>query len=72
MKNQFSRMSSSSETIPQKRTSVMIRDQYINSVDTMYKEQLRKKKRRDEEEERKNTKTHEEHANLRFAFNIHA
>eukprot|EP00092_Neocalanus_flemingeri_P027076 GFUD01029362.1.p1 GENE.GFUD01029362.1~~GFUD01029362.1.p1 ORF type:complete len:184 (-),score=55.93 GFUD01029362.1:268-819(-) len=72
VKHEFARKSKKSETIPrQKRTSVMIRDQYISSVDTMYKTQLKLQRAIDEEEERKNMKEKNEHEYLRYAFNVH-
>ena len=71
VKHEFARKSKKSETIAQKRTSVMIRDQYISSVDTMYKEQMRRKKYMEAEEEEKNNKVSYNQGNLKYVFNKH-
>eukprot|EP00091_Calanus_sinicus_P020534 TRINITY_DN5655_c0_g1_i1.p1 TRINITY_DN5655_c0_g1~~TRINITY_DN5655_c0_g1_i1.p1 ORF type:complete len:176 (-),score=67.15 TRINITY_DN5655_c0_g1_i1:93-620(-) len=71
VKYEFARKSKKSETIAQKRTSVMIRDQYIASVDTMYKEQMRRKKYMEKEEEEKNNKVCYNQGNLKYVFSKH-
>merc|ERR1712098_343494 len=44
IKHAFARRSKNSDTLGDKRNSVIIRDQYITQVDTMHKEQLRRVK----------------------------
>merc|ERR1712071_410418 len=71
-KHEFARMSRKSETIPRKQTSVMIRDQYISSVSTMYQDQLKMEMTREEEEKRKNFEANNSHGYVRYAFSVNA
>ena len=50
----------------------MIRDQYISSVDSMHKEQIRRVRYMEEEEERKNKLADQNHDNLKYVFYKHA
>merc|ERR1712106_65909 len=72
VKHEFARKSKKSDTITDKRSSVMIRDQYISSVDSMHKEQIRRVKYMEEEEERKNKLADQNHDNLKYVFYKHA
>merc|ERR1711970_466351 len=71
IKHAFARGCKSSETIKDKRNSVIIRDQYINCVDTMHREQLRRIKYIQEEEERKSRMANLDHENLKHLFYQH-
>ena len=48
-----------------------MRDEYITSVDTMYKEQLRRVKYVEEEEEMKTRMASLDHTNLKHVFYKH-
>merc|ERR1719167_177808 len=71
IKHEFARQSKNSDTIDQKRTSVIIRDKYIASVGDMFQEQIRKDRYLAREEERKGCRKYNEE-NLKYVFSKHA
>merc|ERR1712215_652992 len=72
IKHEFARQSKNPETIPQKRTCIMIRDQYIAGVDSMHKAKLQKIKNIEKEEKKKEFDANNKHGYLKYIYNVHA